>query len=132
MLERSCAAGEPSILAFVDLDNFKDINDSFGHHVGDEVLVEVAARLRRVVRSGDVISRFGGDEFVILVKTPPDEADAGRLVQRIWAVLAEPWPNIAPNTISASVGVVDDLEGRARPTTCSVRRTRRCTRASTA
>ena len=75
-LERSCAAREPAMLAFVDLDNFKDINDSFGHHVGDQVLVEVAARLRRVVRAGDLIARFGGDEFVILVKSARDEADA--------------------------------------------------------
>jgi diguanylate cyclase (GGDEF)-like protein/PAS domain S-box-containing protein len=114
-LERSCAAGTPAILAFVDLDNFKDINDSFGHHVGDEVLVEVAARLRRVVRMEDVIARFGGDEFVILVNSSRDEADASRLVERIWAVLAKPWPNIAPNTISASVGVVDDRDGTRSP-----------------
>ena len=80
-LERSCAANEPAILAFVDLDNFKDINDSFGHHMGDEVLIEVAARLRRVVRAEDVIARYGGDEFVILVKSSRDEADAGRLVE---------------------------------------------------
>ncbi len=55
-LEESCARGEPAILAFVDLDNFKDINDSFGHHMGDEVLVEVAKRLRRVVRADDLIA----------------------------------------------------------------------------
>jgi diguanylate cyclase (GGDEF)-like protein/PAS domain S-box-containing protein len=114
-LERSCAAREPAILAFVDLDNFKDINDTFGHQVGDLVLVEVAARLRRVVRSGDLIGRFGGDEFVILVKSSRDEADASRLVERIWNVLAEPWPIVAPNVISASVGVVDDRDGSRSP-----------------
>jgi len=114
-LERSCAANEPAILAFVDLDNFKDINDSFGHHMGDEVLIEVAARLRRVVRTEDVIARYGGDEFVILVKSSRDEADAGRLVERIWSVLAEPWPMIAPNAMSASVGVVDDQDGSRGP-----------------
>ncbi|HEV7523731.1 MAG TPA: diguanylate cyclase [Acidimicrobiia bacterium] len=114
-LERSCAANEPAILAFVDLDNFKDINDSFGHHMGDHVLVEVAARLRRVVREEDLIARFGGDEFVILVKSSSDDADAGRLVERIWTVLAEPWPIIAPNAVSASVGVVDDRDGSRSP-----------------
>ena len=114
-LERSCAANEPAILAFVDLDNFKDINDSFGHHMGDNVLVEVASRLRGVVRDDDVIARFGGDEFVILVRSTQDEADAGRLVERIWTVLAQPWPDIAPNTISASVGVVDDRDGSRSP-----------------
>ncbi len=114
-LEESCAAHAPAILAFVDLDNFKDINDSFGHHVGDEVLAEAAARLRAVVRPEDVIARFGGDEFVILVRSSSDENDADRLVERIWAVLAEPWPNIAPNAISASVGVVDDRNGSRSP-----------------
>ena len=74
------------ILAFVDLDNFKDINDTFGHHMGDEVLIEVGARLRRVVRAEDLIARFGGDEFVILVKSAHDPTDAHRLVERIWAV----------------------------------------------
>ena len=114
-LERSCAERQPALLAFVDLDNFKDINDTFGHHVGDQVLIEVAARLRRVVRSDDVIARFGGDEFVILVRSPRDEADAGRLVERVWSVLAEPWPFIAPNAISASVGVVADHDGTRSP-----------------
>ncbi|MDP9334486.1 MAG: diguanylate cyclase [Actinomycetota bacterium] len=114
-LARSCAACEPAILAFVDLDNFKDINDSFGHHVGDDVLVEVAARLRRVVRAGDMIARFGGDEFIILAKSSRDAADGGEIAERVWAVLAEPWPIIAPNTISASVGVVDDHDGSCTP-----------------
>ena len=114
-LERSCAAREPAILAFVDLDNFKDINDTFGHRTGDDVLVEVAARLRQVVRTGDMIARFGGDEFVLLVKSSRDAPDAGRMVERIWAVLAEPWPMIAPNIITASVGVVDDHDGTRSP-----------------
>jgi len=112
-LERSCAAHEAAIIAFVDLDNFKHINDSFGHHIGDAVLVEVAARLRQVVRAEDVIARFGGDEFVILVRSSRDAAEASRLVERIWAVLAQPWPIIAPNTVSASVGVVDDDGSRS-------------------
>jgi diguanylate cyclase (GGDEF)-like protein/PAS domain S-box-containing protein len=114
-LERSCAAREPAILAFVDLDNFKDINDSFGHHVGDDVLVEVAARLLRVVRAGDMIARFGGDEFVILAKSSRGAADAVEIAERVYAVLAEPWPIIAPNMISASVGVVDDHDGTSSP-----------------
>ena len=114
-LERSCAAREPAILAFVDLDNFKDINDTFGHRTGDDVLIEVAARLRQVVRADDMIARFGGDEFVLLVKSSRDAPDAGRMVERIWDVLAAPWPMIAPNIITASVGVVDDHDGSRSP-----------------
>ena len=67
------------------------------------------------MRAEDLIARWGGDEFVILVKSSRDPAAAGRLVERVWAVLAEPWPIIAPNTISASVGVVDDDIGTRSP-----------------
>jgi diguanylate cyclase (GGDEF)-like protein len=67
MLERSAAAKKRFAILFIDVDEFKQVNDRFGHLIGDRVLKEVAERLARCVRSGDHLSRFGGDEFVLLV-----------------------------------------------------------------
>jgi len=106
--------GRALILAFVDLDDFKDINDTFGHHVGDEVLAEVGRRLRRVGRTHDVVARIGGDEFVILVQ-PEKPMDARGLVERIQRALDEPWPMIAPGTLKASIGIVEDPVGSLTP-----------------
>ncbi|OMQ15396.1 GGDEF domain-containing protein, partial [Modestobacter sp. VKM Ac-2676] len=74
---------------FLDLDNFKVVNDSLGHAAGDELLVEVASRLRATVRPGDLVARFGGDEFVIVCQQV-SEADAVALAERIGAQLRRP------------------------------------------
>jgi diguanylate cyclase (GGDEF)-like protein/PAS domain S-box-containing protein len=74
---------------FCDLDGFKDVNDGLGHAVGDQVLVAVARRLRQRCRSADVVARFGGDEFVVVL-TIPDPSDAVAMAERIVEVLSEP------------------------------------------
>ncbi len=114
-LEASCARQERRMLAFVDLNGFKDVNDTFGHQVGDEVLVEIGRRLQVVARESDVVARFGGDEFVILFRMDRPEVDADALLERIRAVMKEPWPMIAPSTVTASVGIVDDRDGSKTP-----------------
>lgn len=78
-------------LLFLDLDGFKAINDLFGHNAGDEALQEVARRLRQVTRACDTLSRFGGDEFCILIEAVQDAADLNLLATRIHATLAEPF-----------------------------------------
>jgi diguanylate cyclase (GGDEF)-like protein/PAS domain S-box-containing protein len=74
---------------FLDLDNFKVVNDSLGHAAGDELLVEVATRLRATVRPGDLVARFGGDEFVVVCERVT-ESDAVMLAERISVALADP------------------------------------------
>jgi len=92
---------------FIDLDGFKPINDSFGHAAGDEVLREVARRLRAIVRERDVLARLGGDEFVALIESPEAGADAMRLGRRIIEALGRPFSVRGQKlALSCSIGVV--------------------------
>lgn len=76
-------------LAFVDLDNFKVINDSLGHAVGDQLLVEIARRLRSALRTSDTIVRYGGDEFVLIIGEQTERAAIGLVLERVQeAILA--------------------------------------------
>lgn len=92
----------PSVLAamFIDLDHFKDVNDRYGHLVGDRALALVATRLERAIRPADVIGRVGGDEFVVLCEDVNGAAQADALARRLAATLAAP------------LRVSDDLELR--------------------
>ncbi|AGZ44998.1 EAL domain-containing protein [Actinoplanes friuliensis] len=76
---------------FLDLDGFKEVNDSLGHLAGDQLLVQVADRLRACVREGDVVARFGGDEFAVLISSPRDAGEAELVAQRIVDGLHEPF-----------------------------------------
>ncbi len=90
-LQRQSRAGaREAALLFIDLDRFKLINDSLGHHIGDHVLIEVARRLGHCLRPGDHLIRFGGDEFVVLLDDLACTADAERVAQRMLDVLLPP------------------------------------------
>lgn len=99
----------PMAILFGDLDGFKNVNDRFGHDAGDEVLVHVAQRLRTAVRSGDVVARWGGDEFVIVCPSVDRVEGAMLIADRIRAALETPFrigPGLAE--IAISVGVALD------------------------
>jgi diguanylate cyclase (GGDEF)-like protein len=84
--------GEQIALLLLDLDHFKEVNDTLGHHVGDELLRLVARRLELAVRQGDTVSRLGGDEFAVLCPGVSDPAVAEELATRLVEALAEPFP----------------------------------------
>jgi len=95
----------PLAVLFLDLDGFKAINDRFGHEAGDQVLQQVAERLPRSLRVGDIASRFGGDEFV-LVCDGVDEDTALDVARRIRQAVEEPLLGLAAgSTVSASIGI---------------------------
>jgi diguanylate cyclase (GGDEF)-like protein len=100
------AAGPMSVL-FIDLDDFKTVNDGFGHDAGDRLLIEVSDRLQRCVGPRDLVARLGGDEFAVLIEDPSPHADVVRRVaQRIIDALQEPFDVVGHRTrVSASIGI---------------------------
>jgi diguanylate cyclase (GGDEF)-like protein/PAS domain S-box-containing protein len=92
LLEERLPEAPPGSVAvlFVDLDHFKVVNDSLGHGVGDELLRAMAERLRLVVREDDVLARFGGDEFIVVLGGVDGEHDPGEVAERLRRVLHEP------------------------------------------
>jgi diguanylate cyclase (GGDEF)-like protein len=99
------ATGRHAVL-FVDLDDFKRINDTLGHRIGDELLVAVAARLRDAIRAVDTAARLGGDEFTVLLENVADVADAHRAAERILDELRRPFELDGHQiVVSASIGI---------------------------
>ena len=99
------SGGTPAVV-FLDLDDFKTINDSLGHAAGDDVLVEIARRLDANVRGADIAARFGGDEFAVLLEDVANSDDAADLAQRILDLLTQPMrARHRELNLSGSIGV---------------------------
>jgi diguanylate cyclase (GGDEF)-like protein/PAS domain S-box-containing protein len=102
---------------FLDLDNFKLVNDSLGHEAGDRLLVSVAKRLRGCLRAEDTIARFGGDEFTILLEDVTHTGDAVRVANQITRALKAPFALEGREVfINTSIGIALSTSGHERPT----------------
>ena len=93
-------------VAFLDLDGFKPVNDRYGHHTGDEVLIEVARRLDHEVRASDTVCRLGGDEFVLMLRNLVHSEEARAILERVVVTLEQPYEVEAAHIhgITASIG----------------------------
>ena len=101
--------GVPVVL-FLDLDNFKDVNDALGHPAGDRLLTAVAERVQSCVRAGDMAARLGGDEFAILLLDEPDLGAAVTVASRLIAAFAVTFPIDGQDLkVSASIGIAASL-----------------------
>jgi len=100
------AGGKPAAVFYIDLDHFKDVNDTLGHPIGDELIRNVTLRLNRILRGDDLVARLGGDEFAIITSSGPDpyllEGIAGRIISALSAPYSINGQNIV---IGASVGI---------------------------
>lgn len=107
---------QPLAVLVIDVDRFKSVNDTLGHAAGDEVLCELARRLRRIMRADDVAGRWGGEEFLVLLPQT-DLAGAGAVAERIRQAVADAPVRLADRNIDVTVsigytsGVVDDVHG---------------------
>ncbi|HEX3238724.1 MAG TPA: EAL domain-containing protein [Solirubrobacterales bacterium] len=105
-LRRAEGSGSPIGILFLDLDHFKLINDSLGHHAGDALLRAVAPRLRGHLRPGDVVARFGGDEFGILIDRLADEGEAVAIADRVASAFTQPFSiDGVEHFVSSSIGI---------------------------
>lgn len=94
-------------IMFLDLDKFKQINDTLGHDAGDELLKEITFRLNKITRSNEIIARTGGDEFIIVLTDIPSPQDAAIVADRILKIINQPLTiRNQPLQIAASIGIV--------------------------
>ena len=105
-VEHASRNGNAIALLFIDLDHFKNVNDSLGHHVGDQLLIEVSQRLRGLVRQSDTVARLGGDEFVVLMEGDASHVGAARLAGKMVEAFKQPFPvNGIELHVGCSIGI---------------------------
>lgn len=99
-------SGSPLALLLIDLDRFKEINDTLGHNMGDTLLVDAARRIRHSIRKSDIVARLGGDEFIVILSNYESNATIDRIVQDVLKKLSEPFLLAKQNAyVSSSIGV---------------------------
>lgn len=103
------------VVLFVDLNGFKDVNDRYGHEVGDLVLIETSRRLSEIARVSDTVARIGGDEYVLVCEQLPGQDLAGHLVRRVQQALAVPFAAAPSARVSGSVGVATSTDAATTP-----------------
>ena len=98
---------DPFALVFLDLDGFKQVNDTMGHQAGDSVLIEVGSRMEKILRGKDLVARLGGDEFAVLLPEIQRTEDTGVIVNKLLDAIHQPvaWPGGASMHVGASIGV---------------------------
>ncbi|MBU2668402.1 GGDEF domain-containing protein [Actinoplanes bogorensis] len=105
-LRRAARGGQSLAVLLLDLNGFKQVNDTLGHQAGDDLLIAVAHAMRRTVRHDDLVGRLGGDEFAVIVRSVSDEAGALAVAQRLDEAIAGPFViGNRPVSASASIGV---------------------------
>jgi diguanylate cyclase (GGDEF)-like protein len=106
VIEEVRAGSSPAAVFYIDLDHFKDVNDTLGHHVGDELIRNVTLRLSHTLRGGDLVARLGGDEFAVISSIGADRDKMLAMAQRIIAALCAPYAISKQNiVIGASIGI---------------------------
>ncbi|HJP98983.1 MAG TPA: EAL domain-containing protein [Rhodanobacteraceae bacterium] len=116
-IERTRTDGTAVAVLFIDLDNFKVVNDSYGHAMGDRFLIPVSERILGQLREGDVASRIGGDEFTVLMPRLVHHEEAASLARRLCAALAESFEiDTCEMTVTASIGIAVSAPGEGDAT----------------
>ncbi|MBP6405224.1 MAG: diguanylate cyclase, partial [Ramlibacter sp.] len=106
--QRRAGDAHQGAVLFADVDRFKEVNDRFGHDAGDRVLIELAQRLESELREGDLVARWSGDEFVVLLDGIADEADGLRVIAKLKAMLAQPLQSLPADSgvvVGVSIGL---------------------------
>jgi diguanylate cyclase (GGDEF)-like protein len=117
-LDRSRRSATSLAVLFLDIDNFKNVNDTFGHHAGDQVLIGLGGRLKVTLRPMDSVARFGGDEFTLLLEDLDDEREVVAIAQRITDSLEVPFRlNDSQVTLTVSIGIAIVADPAVAPDT---------------